>query len=213
MQLSKIKTVFIMALVAITVALSQGVYAGADAQARKDTGAKIRALKPAALQKMIADVYYGAEADTLKDDINMDLVTIDDVVIAGVPYTLVFVAADDTPGWSNYKDMVPAQVAQQPGFVPTDEQAIEYLRKLSQVAKQNFETLAAKEFAENKDKFKAQYSPNWTDEQLLLNINEQYFFDGNNEIAPKSQRAYNEYMAIVQLLRALTLYSQMKEKL
>ncbi|MBU0799772.1 MAG: hypothetical protein KKA05_02090 [Alphaproteobacteria bacterium] len=209
------KAVLLLALLAVTVVFAQGVNAAAQAQvqARKDTGAKIRALTPDALQKLIADAYYGPDAATLIDDINMDYVTVDDVVIVGILYTLVFVSADDTPGWAQFKDLVPPQVAQQPGFLPSDEQALEYLKKLSQVAKQNFEALAAKDFANNKDKFRTKYPAEWTDEQLLMNVSEEYQFNGNTEIAPESQRAYNEYMALLQLLKGLELYQIIKEKL
>lgn len=178
-------------------------------------GAELRTLSSDALRELVAFGIYGNLSSKFIDEVWPENIMLDDVVIAGIAYTLVFVSADDVAGWDTYKAYMPSYV-QKPtasGVLPTDEQVSRHLRRLMISAKDNFNALAAEELKVNRPAFNARFPSDWTDAQVRNSVSEAYKFDGNGDIAPVAQRAYNEYASLLNLYGALELYTRIKPKL
>lgn len=132
---------------------------------------------------------------------------VDDVVIAGVPYSLVFLERDDSlVEWPDIKGDLPEKLHERSGeSVPTDEQVYAYLQKLSATAASNFELLSAAAFAKNRDRL-AKENPGMDDYDLRFLFDQNYEANRNATVAPEAQKARNEYEALIVLEDAMRLY-------
>ena len=221
-QHTKLHVLFAWVLLAAVIAglllSGQGPgFASAEKQAvdhRAAMADKIRKLPTAEKQKIVAERLYGNNPTPEEiASIYPEEIIIDEVIVAGVPYTLIFMNAHDTRAWEIARTFLPAEVHKAPPAAPTDEQVLQYVRALTEVAHNNFQAVAAKVFEEKKAQFRERYPAHWTDEVVRLSVDAHYDTDSNGEVAPEAQRLYNEYMALSKLGNALEFYISLKGKL
>lgn len=152
--------------------------------------------------------------DILKYRKKEDWQGVDNVVVAGVPYTLVFLRQSSTDlTWAAMREYLPAQVQAKPSFAPTDEQVIDYVHKLAVVAGKNYTAEAMAAFEAKKDEYMKMYPDEQSEEQVARYVNEPYHFNQNWQISEKAQRAHNEYLALMMVYDALMLRQELKGKL
>lgn len=175
------------------------VYAQGTSDLKSADSAAIHKLTFADLQGLIPEYMEIHDAKTWG--------TVDDVVIAGVPYTLVFVRRDDgVETWEEMKEFLPEKISE--GVQDrelTDEQILAYVQAITEAASRNFEILSANALEENKEALVAA-NPDVDDDRLYSLMLENFARNGNNSFMPDAQKARNQYEALLILRGAFELY-------
>lgn len=175
--------------------------------------AKVAALRtdPAALRKLVAFAVNGDETKMTDVDEFLKRTKIEDVVIAGIPYTLVSIPGYEEPDWAVAN--LPEALAKPAETRPSDEQVLTYLQKLTESARASFEKKASEDYEKNASIHRKRFPAQWTDEQVKATVIRNYEVGANDKAVPDVQKLYNEYLALDQLTGIFTFYLKYKQKL
>jgi uncharacterized protein YgiM (DUF1202 family) len=205
-------SVIAAALAGIALTGSIGAAALQQEKAHAEINRKIHQLSGMKLKKIIAKALGDTSRDAA-ENVDLKYVSRADVVVDGIRYALIFMGADDVGSWKFYKSFLPAKITKEPASVPSDDQVLKDLRQWTSEAQQNFNKQETEAYERNKKKFRARYPSNWSEQSVVDAVRGSYEVDGNGDIAPDAQKAYNEYMAFRQLTDAMELYIAIKKDL
>jgi hypothetical protein len=156
---------------------------------------------------------YGNMGPHPGKEISLDFVTIDDVVIAGKSYPLIFVGADDAAHWDLFKPYLPKSLAEPPSYEQmNDEQTLAYVQKLQDEANNKFLAMEPVAYEKHKAKFAARY-PGQPEAVVRASVKGSYEFGDNEDIAPDTQKMYYEAAALANVAEALKFYMKYSKHL